>query len=614
MSAEPSRLLSVTTPLGPDAFLLTGFSGVEGLSRLFRFELELLSEQDVSVGAPVGGPIAWAVRSPGRPPRFFHGVVRRFAAAGREVGAYRTYRAVVVPWVWAMTRGAESRAFADRTLPEIVEELFRDHGFADYELQLSRPYTRREHRIQYRESPFQFVSRLLAEEGAFYFFRHEEGGHRLVIADGPAAYRDCEERQPRQSPGVVGRDRIAEWEHRCEVSPGAWTPIDDDGELHDAEEAPAAQESMHEIATGSGGCCTFTPGGKFALEGGCGEAENSGFVIVAVEHAASDPSFTPAGGGKSYVNRFTCIPDTATFRPGPTASRPVVAGPQIARVAGPTDGEPCDNEGGLVAVRFLWGRERRVDKELCRVRVAGEGRDGDDAFRPQVGQEVLVHFLDGDPDCPQMMVGDSLRESPAARGASGLPAGADMDRRAGVLNDDELTVGNDQTIEVRKHRTVVVKEGGDTTTIEKGDRTAVVSGDDRCHVKNGDREVVVEGGHDIHVVQVGRREVVVGTGDDTHRIGKGDRTVVIEGGDDALTIKKGNQRVRLDLGRSVTEAAEAIELRVGPSVIRLEPSCVTIEGMAVTIEGHAQAEVKGLMTRVGADAVLAVQGGATVIG
>ena len=144
-----------------------------------------------------------------------------------------------------------------------------------------------------------------------------------------------------------------------------------------------------------------------------------------------------------------------------------------------------------------------------------------------------------------------------------------MDRRATVLND-ELKVGNDQTIEVRNKRSIVVKKG--------------------------DREVVVESGHD------------------AHRIGKGDRTVVIEAGDDALTIKRGDRRVRLDLGKSVTEAAEAIELRVGMSVIKMEPSGISIQGMAVTIEGHAQAEVKGLMTRLGADAVLAVQGGATVIG
>ena len=104
MSSEPARrLLSVTTPLGPDAFLLIGFSGKESLSRLFQFELELLSEQDAAGAALVGGPISWAVHSPGRPPRFFHGVVRRFAA-GREVGAYRTYRAAVVPWVWVLTR------------------------------------------------------------------------------------------------------------------------------------------------------------------------------------------------------------------------------------------------------------------------------------------------------------------------------------------------------------------------------------------------------------------------------------------------------------------------------------------------------------------------------
>ncbi|HVS35589.1 MAG TPA: contractile injection system protein, VgrG/Pvc8 family, partial [Gemmataceae bacterium] len=390
MSAEPNhRLLSVTTPLGPDAFLLTGFSGVEGLSRLFRFELELLSEKEVAVGALVGGPIAWAVHSPGRPPRFFHGVVRRFAAAGRQVGAYRTYRAAVVPWVWALTRGAECRAFADRTLPEIVEDVFHTHGFTDYELALSRTYPRRDHRIQYRESPFGFVSRLLEEDGAYYFFRCEEGTHRLVIADDPTAYRDCEEHQPRLSPGVVGRDRISEWEHRCEVSTGAWTPIDEDLVGQDSNPVLSndrigilSHESIHEIMTGAGGCCSFMPGGKFTLE-------NTGCVVVAVEHEACDSSFTPSAGGKSYTNRFTCIPDATTFLPRPTTSRPSVPGPQTAVVAGPQDGEPCLLEDGRIAVRFLWGRERRPDKESCRIRIAKDERDGDDALRPRVGQEIL---------------------------------------------------------------------------------------------------------------------------------------------------------------------------------------------------------------------------------
>ncbi len=297
----------------------------------------------------------------------------------------------------------------------------------------------------------------------------------------------------------------------------------------------------------------------------------------------------------------------------------MVAGPQTAVVAGPKDGEPCVNERGLVAVRFLWGRERRADREPCRVRVARGGPDGDPTFRPRVGQEVLVDFLDGDPDRP-VLVARQFQAGPPAPAqdepADEAPAAAgpaEMDRRAAVLND-ELKIGNDQTIEVRNNRSIVVKKGGESVAVEQGDRTAVVSGADRCHVKKGDREVVVESGHDIHLVQVGRREVVVGTGDDTHRIGKGDRTVVIEGGDDALTIKQGDRRIRLDLGKSVTEAAEAIELRVGMSIIKMEPSGITIQGMAVTIEGHAQAEVKGLMTRLGADAVLAVQGGATVIG
>ena len=139
-----------------------------------------------------------------------------------------------------------------------------------------------------------------------------------------------------------------------------WTPIDEDCDpptasgIASAPDTPLASDSIHDVVAGAGGCCSFTPGGKFALQGHRSEAENRGYVVVAVEHAASDPSFTPAGGGKSYENRFTCIPDTATFRRRPEASRPVVAGPQTAVVAGRKDGEPCENaarpRGGAAAL------------------------------------------------------------------------------------------------------------------------------------------------------------------------------------------------------------------------------------------------------------------------
>jgi type VI secretion system secreted protein VgrG len=446
MDAEMSRrLLSVDTPLGPGAFLLTGFSGREELSRPFRFELEMLSGRDaVDPAELVGRDVTWRVQPVGREPRFFHGIVRSFVAGGRGVRDLRGYRAVVVPRLWLLSRAADCRVFADRTLPEVVAEVFADSGFTEYESALGGSYPRRDYRVQYQETAAQFVARILEEEGAFFFFRREEGRHTLVLADGPGAFRECLEARPEYTPGVAARGRIATWERRYEIDP------DGDGPPRDE-------------VTGSGGCYSFTAGGTFTPQRRGAEGRSN--LLVAVEHAAADNSFTPHGGGTAYGNTFTCVPDAAAFRPAPAAPRPVVRGLQTAVVVGPEGGE-AEDDRGRVRVRLSWGRAGGKDENnIFWVRV---GRIGTEAFRPRVGEEVLVEFLDGDPDRPLV----------------------------------------------------------------------------------------------------------------TGRVGGG----------------------------------RAVEWQVGASLIRMAPEGVVIQGMSVTIEGHARAEVKGLMTSVGADAVLAVKGGATLVG
>jgi type VI secretion system secreted protein VgrG len=249
---------------------------------------------------------------------------------------------------------------------------------------------------------------------------------------------------------------------------------------------------------------------------------------------------------------------------------------------------------------------------------------------PRVGQEVIVAFLEGNPDQP-IIVGSVYNERfqppwklPDNKTRSGLktrsslqgkPANfnelrfedkmgqedivfhAEKDFHRSVENDDDLKVGHDQTIDIQNNRTETVEEGDESITIKKGDRT-----------------VTVETGNDTHDVKQGNRNVVVEMGDDSHQIQQGNRTVEIDMGNDTLTIKMGNQTTQINLGSSSTEAMQSITLKVGQSSITLDQTGVTIQGMMISVQGQIQTEVKGLMTTVSADAMLQAKGAITMIG
>src|SRR5262245_61754434 len=175
---QENRQIAVATPLGPDVFLLTGFAGREEASRLFEFQLDLLSEDHTIKPADiVGKNLTFTIRLADQSPRYFNGFVSRFAAGGAESGL-RRYRAVVVPWLWFLTRTADCRIFQDKTVPEIITKIFQDLGFGDYDfLEIKGSHPKWEYCVQYRETDFNFVSRLMEQEGIFYYFRHGNGSH-----------------------------------------------------------------------------------------------------------------------------------------------------------------------------------------------------------------------------------------------------------------------------------------------------------------------------------------------------------------------------------------------------------------------------------------------------
>ncbi|MEA3548428.1 MAG: type VI secretion system tip protein TssI/VgrG, partial [Thermodesulfobacteriota bacterium] len=196
MNTQENRLFAIDTPLGPDVLLLTDFRGDEGLSNLFSFELKLLSENhNISFKDIIGKNVTVSIDLADGSQRYFNGLISRFSQGGgdqpgREI-QWSYYTATMVPWFWLLTRTADSRIFQELSIPDIVEKIFSDHGFSDYSLRLHGSYEARNYAVQYRETDFNFVSRLLEEEGIFYFFEHEENKHTLVLADSPAEHKPC---------------------------------------------------------------------------------------------------------------------------------------------------------------------------------------------------------------------------------------------------------------------------------------------------------------------------------------------------------------------------------------------------------------------------------------
>jgi len=185
---QKNRPIQITTPLGEDVLLFYRLTGVERLSEPFEYHLELLSVSDgIEARKLLGENVTVDIALPNGGKRHFNGYVTRFGQYGTK-GVLACYRATVRPWLWFLTRAANCRIFQNKTVPDIVKQVFTDQGFIDFKENLSNRYTPREYCVQYGESDFNFVSRLMEEEGIYYYFSHASGKHNLVLSDSVSAH------------------------------------------------------------------------------------------------------------------------------------------------------------------------------------------------------------------------------------------------------------------------------------------------------------------------------------------------------------------------------------------------------------------------------------------
>ena len=446
--SQKHRLLSLDTPLGADVLLLQDLAGHEGISRLFSYELNMLAYNNPSISFKeiVGQKVTVTIQLPDGSPHYINGYVSRFTQGDTDKRFFTRYRAQVVPWLWFLTRQADCRIFQNMTPVQIISQVLNLSSVNDFRTSLSASYPTLEYCVQYRETSFNFVSRLMEEYGIFYYFDHTtQGKHTMVLADQVSALPPCPGSPISYDTAVGGLDdpeAISDWHVEQELRTGKYTvtdynfttpstsllatdptvvdlPASQGLELFDypglyttkdqgdtmAKLRMQEEEATYMVMTGASNCRGFMSGYSFELKNHYRTDQNTSYVLTEVSHVASaGQTYAAEGtGAESYSNSFTCIPSSVAYHPPRVTPKPFVQGPQTALVVGKDNEEIWVDKYGRVIVQFYWDRQgQKNENSSCWIRVSQPWAGGNwgAMWIPRIGQEVIVSFEEGDPDRP----------------------------------------------------------------------------------------------------------------------------------------------------------------------------------------------------------------------
>ena len=562
---QKKRAIQVFSPLGEDVLWFYRMRCSERLARPYEFELEALSEDPAIAPSDLLGQIVTVqLTLPDNTPRYFNGYVSRFGQYG-TVGAFPCYRLTLRSWFWLLSLTANCRIFQQKTVPDIVKQVFRDQGFSDFKENLNGSYRQREYCVQYRESDFNFVSRLLEEEGIYYYFTFEKDKHTLVLADGIGAHAPTSgyAEIPYFDPGNPERrrrDHIYEWSFTNELQTGKFATTDYDfkkpksnllvksavqrshpqaefecfdypGEYLETSEgegyARCRIEELHaryERLAGKGNARGLATGALFSLTGHPRQDQNRDFLVTSSEYELnSDEYFASGAGTQEDICRcaFTALEQNTPFRPERTTSKPIVQGPQTAVVVGPSGEEIYTDKYGRVKVHFHWDRKDRWESgkqdqdASCWVRVSHPwaGKNWGMVAIPRIGQEVIVDFLEGDPDQPiitgRVYNADQMPPYalPANMTQTGTLTRSTKEGSGSTCNElrFEDKKGSEQVfLHAEKNQDIEVEN--DETHWVGHDRTKTIDHDETTHVKH-DRTEMVDNNETI-TIGVNRTEMV----------------------------------------------------------------------------------------------------------
>lgn len=577
---QKNRKIQVFTPLADDALLFYQMHGREGLSEPFEYSLDLISEnQSIDPDKLLGKNICVALEMADGKWRYFNGCATRFGQH-ENLNIFAHYRVTVRPWLWFLTRASNCRIFQNKTAPDIIKQVFRDQGFSDFKEKLSGSYATREYCVQYRETDFNFVSRLMEEEGICYYFTHEKDKHYLVLADSSNAHDKFPGYEKIPYHVDIGqtdrsrKDHVHDWAFAHEVQPGAYEITDYDFKkpkanlLVKSNLKESHAHADHEFfdypgrytETGAGdnfvrqrieehharferceGQCNargLAVGYRFNLEEFPRKDQNREYLITSANyHLLLDEYFSEsAGSGEEnfFDCSFTVQDHKRPYRPPRITPKPLVHGAQTAVVVGPSGEEIHTDKYGRVKVQFHWDRYGKKDQDSsCWVRVAHPwaGKNWGMVAIPRMGHEVVVEFLEGDPDQP-LIVGSVYNADnmppyalPANATQTGIKSRSSKEGGADNFNeirfedkkgseemyihaekDQNILVENDRTEDIGRDRTL--KVGRDKMEFVDRDKTVKVT---KNHTENiGSSMSIVVGSTLTETVMLNYAETVGG--------------------------------------------------------------------------------------------------------
>jgi type VI secretion system secreted protein VgrG len=597
------------------------FTARERISFPFELKVSLASEEEINFDDVVAKEALLTILGE-EANRYIHGIINQFRRTGSK-GRFFLYQATVVPSFWLLSLEQDCRIFQNKDVPEIVKQVLQDGGIPqdrfDFRLQSQSPV--REYCVQYRETDLNFISRLLEEEGIFYFFEHSENRHVLVFADSSAAYQPIQGEAKvtyNVAEGMVPEEEsVYHFIVSRGIHSGKATQRDFNFEKPSLDLTTQEQEKTYqklevydypgryldpgrgkklsqvrlqelvtfqERAEGRSVCPRFTPGFTFKLTDHDWDKFNREYLLVEVLHTGSQPQVLEekaAGEGFRYGNDFLGIPSSVSFRPERKTSRPVVEGVQTAIVVGPKGGEIYPDKYGRVKVQFHWDREGKYDeKSSCWIRVAQlwAGPGWGAMYIPRIGQEVVVDFLEGDPDRPMIIGGvyhgNNMPPYPLPDEKTKSTIKSDSSLGGGGFNEIrfEDKKGQEQIfIHAEKDKDIRIKNDLREWI---GNETHLIVKKDQLEMTEGDKHLTVKGDHNQKVDGTVSRKVGV----DLHE--KVGNNYALDAG----------MEIHLKAGMNlVIESGTTLSLKVGGNFVNINSGGVFIKGTMVMINSGGAA-------------------------
>ncbi|PMG49476.1 type VI secretion system tip protein TssI/VgrG [Shewanella sp. 10N.286.52.B9] len=622
-ATQKNNIISITTPLGKDTLYLTHFTASEAISQLFSISVSMFTiGTQIKLEDLVGKNVCISLRnaeSDGAA-RYFHGVISHIESAGMRTAAadvaqdYIDYQAVIVPRAALMKQRTNCRIFQNQSVIDILTDIFGQHAVS-FQNKTTRTYPNYEYCVQYLESDLDFVTRLLQQEGIFYFFDHSIGDHKLVLADDITAYNACDEAQVRCFSGHLAESHVSHWQGGMSMVSGGFAqkgydytqpkkfpsgsnakndlPEQKNLEVFDylgeselnSRSQPLADNHLEAFqkdmnkCSGQSDCRSFTVGKFFTFK----DHENSSFkgktfLVSALRTSATQPNQSGAsqsGSHAVYHNDFECVPNSTPYRSSLLMQKPLINGVQTAVVTGEPGDEQHIDKFGRVKVQFHWDREGEFNsKSSCWIRVAQSwaGNKWGAFFFPRVGQEVLVEFINGDPDQP--IISGAVYNAdlmppyalPAKKTQSGIKSHST--KEGGADNFNELRFDDEKGKEL-----LFFQAEKDHHLNVKNDQKDKVGNDRFTEVVNNDNEKV---GNDSKLEIGNDRKQDIGN-NETVKVGK---VLNIEAGNE-IVIKTGGASIKMSSDGSIS--IEGTNIKIKGTDVKVNGASIALKAAQIKL-------------------------------